>query len=167
MPIYGSTAHANWVSHLNSKLAEINTLQQMVRDFYEANYWDKYRLNEVVSQPVAEWVYDHCVNAGARGAMWIQLAARVTPDGGIGPKSLEAINAADPVALIARVDDIAGAYRLDRAHDNPSQIQFLPSWLRRDGQPESIIAMVIQAAVDGRLDDSEVAKLKAAMEAVA
>lgn len=167
MPVYGSSAHSAWVKQLNGTLAKINTLQQMVQDVYRVNYWDKYRLNEVTSQAVAEWVYDHVVNAGARGAMWIQLAVKVTPDGGIGAKSLEAINAADPAELLTRVEDIAGAFRLDRAHDNPSQIQFLVGWLRRDGQPEEIIAMVRQAAADGRLDDSEVAKIKAAMEATA
>lgn len=165
MPVYGSSAHSAWAKHLNSKLAEINTLQQMVQDFYRVNYWDKYRLSEVASQDVAEWAYDHIVNAGGRGAMWVQLAAKVIPDGGIGPKSLAAINATDPVALLERAEDIAGAYRLDRVHANPSQIQFLTSWLTRDGQPLGIIAMVKQAAADGRLDDSEVATLKAAMAA--
>lgn len=167
MPAYGMSGHSAWVKYLNGTLAKINTLQQMVQDFYRVNYWGKYRLSEITNQAVAEWVYDHVVNGGARGAMWIQLAANVIPDGGIGPKSLAAINGADPVALLERADDIAGAFRLDRAHANPSQIQFLVGWLRRDGQPEEIIAMVRQAAADGRLDDSEVAKIKAAMEATA
>jgi len=167
MPIYGSDAHVNWVRHLNKKLSELTVLQQLVLELYETNYWKANRLGEINNQAVAEWVYDHVVNAGARGVMWIQLAANVTPDGGIGPKSLAAINAADPADLLTRVEDIAGAYRLDRAHDKPSQIQFLTSWLRRDGQPESIIAMVKQAAADGRLDDSEVSTLKAAMATTA
>lgn len=167
MPVYGSAAHANWVKHLNGKLAEIAALQQMVRDFYKTNFWNKYRLSEIVNQEVAEWVYDHCVNAGARGIMWIQLAALAKPDGELGPISIEAINAAPATHLLNRAKDIAGAFRLDRTHDHPSQIQFLTSWLRRDGQPESIIAMVRKAAADGRLDDSEVATLKAAMEATA
>lgn len=99
--------------------------------------------------------------------MWAQLAAQVKPDGKLGAVSIAAINTADPAGLLGRMEDIAGAYRLDRANDNPSQIQFLTSWLRRDGQPDSIIAMVKQAAKDGRLDDSEVVTLKAAMAAVA
>ena len=107
------------------------------------------------------------VNAGARGIMWAQLAAKVKPDGDMGSKSIAAINVANPAELLDRMEDIAGEYRLDRAHNKPSQIQFLTSWLRRDGQAESIIAMVRQAAADGKLDDSEVAKIKAAMEATA
>lgn len=167
MPQYGTDAYRNWVNHLNGLLATFAPLQAAVQSFYKTNFWDANRLGEIASQDVAEWLYDHVVNAGARGAMWMQLAANVTPDGGLGAKSLAAINAADPVVLLNRAEDIAGAYRLDRAHDKPSQIQFLTSWLTRDGQPPEIIAMVKKAASDGRLDDSEVATLKTAMEAVA
>lgn len=165
MPVYGSSAQRNWVKHLNGLLATLAPLQTAVFNFFKINYWDANCLGKITSQDVAEWLYDHVVNAGARGAMWMQLAAKVKPDGGIGPKSLDAINAADPAGLLERAEDIAGAYRLDRAHANPSQIQFLTSWLRRDGQPETIIDMVKKAAADGLLDDSEVEQLKAAMAA--
>ena len=167
MPAYGTGSYRNWAKHLNRALTAITPLQTAVISFYETNFWRFNRLGEIASQDVAEWVYDHIVNAGQRGVMWIQLAARVTPDGGMGAKSLAAINAADPVELLNLAEDIAGAFRLDRAHANPSQIQFLESWLTRDGQPASIIVMVKKAASDGRLDDSEVVKLKTAMEAVA
>lgn len=166
-PAYGTGAYQNWVRYLNAKLAELNQLQGAVVLFYRVNFWDANRLGEITDEPIAAWLYDHVVNAGARGIMWGQLAARVKPDGKLGPVSIAAINAADPVALLNRMEDIAGEYRLDRAHDKPSQIQFLTSWLRRDGQPEEIIAMVRKAAADGRLDDSEVAKLKAEMAATA
>lgn len=167
MPVYGSAAQRNWVKHLNGILATFAPLQAAVLSFYKTNFWDANRLGDIANQAVSEWLYDHVVNAGARGVMWIQLAAKVTPDGGIGPKSLAAINAADPVELLNRAEDIAGAFRLGRAYNDPSQIQFLTSWLRRDGQPESIIAMVQKAASDGRLDDSEMALIKAAMAATA
>lgn len=165
MPHYGTAAYRNWVAYVNQSLARLEPLQQLVREFYQREFWDRYRLGEIASQDVAEWTYDHVVNAGGRGVMWMQLAANVSPDGKLGPQSLAAINTADPAALMERAEDIAAAFRLDRAHDNPSQIQFLTSWLRRDGQPETIIAMVQRAAADGRLDDDEVAQLKAAMAA--
>jgi lysozyme family protein len=167
MPSYGTDAYINWSRHLNRKLAELTVLQQLVLEFYRVKLWNRNRLSEISSQAVAEWVYDHIVNAGQRGVMWIQLAARVTPDGGIGALTLAAINSTPAEELLARADDIAGAYRLDRAAADPSQIQFVVGWLRRDGQPETIIAMVKKAAADGRLDDSEVATLKAAMAATA
>lgn len=162
-PQYGTQAYRNWVKYLDSKLAELNQLQAAVLSFYRVNFWDANRLGEISAEAVVAWIYDHVVNAGQRGIMWAQLAAGCKPDGKLGPVSITAINAADPDVLLERLEDIAAAYRLDRAHANPSQIQFLTSWLRRDGQPESIIAMVRQAAADGVLDDSELARLKSAM----
>lgn len=166
-PHYGTGAYFNWVKTLNKTLAANLTLQKHVLTFYAANFWDPNHLGEIVDQTVAEWTYDHIVNAGARGAMWLQLAASCKPDGAIGPKTIAAVNATDPAHLLERCEDVAGAYRLDKAEANPSQIQFLTSWLRRDGQPESIIAMVRRAAADGKLDSTEVATLKAAMAATA
>lgn len=164
-PYYGTDAYRNWVKHLNLKLSELIQLQRLVVSFYETNFWRANRLDQITNSQVAAWIYDHVVNAGARGVMWAQLAARVTPDGSVGPATLAAINGADPAVLLERMEDIAGAFRLDKAHDNPSQIQFLVGWLRRDGQPEEVIALVRQAAADGRLDDSEVARIKTAMDA--
>jgi len=97
----------------------------------------------------------------------MQLAAKVAPDGSIGPKTLVAINTSDPTRLLQRAEDIAGAYRLDRAHEDPSQIGFLMSWLKRDGQPESILEHVRQLSRDGELDKEEVALLKNEMEETA
>lgn len=167
MPVYGTKAHRAWVDHLNSILATFKPLQAAVVYFYRSNFWEANRLGELTSETVVAWLYDHVVNAGARGIMWAQLAAGVKPDGQLGPLSIAAINSAAPNVLLERMEDIAGAFRLDRAHANPSQCQFLTSWLRRDGQPDSIIALVKQAASDGKLDDSELAQLKAAMAATA
>jgi len=166
-PIYGGPGYSLWVKLLNKKLAENDGLQSLVRIFYFNNFWTANRLNQVNDQGVATWLYNHIVNGGGRGVKWMQIAARVTPDGGIGPKTIAAINATPPAELLARAEDVAGAYRLDVAHKDPSQIQFLTSWLTRDGQPPEIVAMVRAAARDGELDAREVAQLKQAMEATA
>jgi lysozyme family protein len=167
MPYYGTEAYINWSRHLNRKLAELTVLQQLVLEFYRVNFWDANRLGEITHQDVAEWIYDHAVNAGTRGVRWAQLAVNATPDGKMGPATVGRLNLQDPDMTLTRMEDIAGAYRLDRAAANPSQMQFLTSWLRRDGQPEHIIAMVKVAAADGRLDSSELTTLKAAMAATA
>lgn len=167
MPKYGTPEHRAWCRTLNTILAGNATLQRYVDEFYEANFWKANRLGEIESQEIADWIYDHVVNAMARGVMWAQLAAGVRPDGAIGPKTLSAINAMQPGRFLERVADIAGAYRLDKGQEDPTQIQFLPSWLERDGQPPEIIALVRKAARDGRLDLAEVFALKKAMEATA
>jgi lysozyme family protein len=165
-PEHGTTAYQNYVAYLNRCLAALTSLQQLVLDFYKRNFWDKNRLTEVNDQAVAVWIYDHVVNGGGRGAMWAQEAAGVKADGAIGPQTIQAINAADPKALLREAEDVAAFYRMDRAEADPSQIQFLPSWLRRDGVSAGEIRQVMQAARDGLTYD-KVAELKAAIKASA
>ena len=166
-PQYGTASYKSWSRIFNGVLLKDTRLMRLVDQAFKDGFWTAYRLEEIENQEVANWLYDHAVNAGGRGIRWMQLAARVTPDGVIGPNTIRAINAADPEKLIERAADIAGAYRLDRAHDNPSQISFLMSWLTRDGQPESILEHVRQLSRDGELDKEEVALLKNEMEETA
>ena len=159
IPIYGTRTFKKWCGKLNASLTKNEQLQNLVLQFYKANFWDANRLGEIQDQDVANWIYDHAVNGGGRGITWMQEAAGVKGDGSIGPRTLAAINAADPEKLLQTSEDVAAFYRLDRAARDPSQIQFLPSWLRRDGVSEEEIREVMQAAKDG-LTYTEVAALK-------
>ena len=163
-PERGTQAYQNYVAYLNKSLAGFSSLQLHVLDFYKKNFWDKYRLSEVNDQAVATWIYDHVINGYSRGAMWIQEAAGVKADGCIGPQTIQAINAADPKALLQAATDVTAFYRLDRAEADPSQIPFLPSWLRRDGVSVEEIQQVMQAAKDG-LTYAKVAELKEQIKA--
>lgn len=165
-PAYGTTEYRSWVKHLNGLLAEKPALQQLVLTFYRVNFWDANLLGDIKVQSVATWLYDHAVNGGGRGIKWMQESAGVTADGDIGPKSIEAINAHDPALLLQEAEDVAAFYRLDKAAADPSQIQFLPSWLRRDGVSQEEIQKVMQAAKDG-LTYAEVKELKAMIQATA
>lgn len=156
---YGTPGYESWVKYLNKTLAADVTLQGLVDRFFKSGYWDAYRLDEIQDQAVAEWIYDHAVNGGARGIMWIQEAAGAVADGKVGPITLKAINDADPATLLQEAEDVAAFYRLDRAAADPSQIQFLPSWLRRDGVSAEEIRQVMAMAKDG-LTYTEVAGLK-------
>ena len=144
-----------------ANLKNMPALQKLVLEFYAKNFWEANRLGEIVSQDVADWLYDHAVNGGGRGIQWLQEALGVTADGSVGPKTLAAINAADPEALLRKATIVASLYRLQKAHDKPSQIQFLHSWLDRDGlAPELIKLVLAEAKDDGILDDNELAALR-------
>lgn len=104
----------------------------LVRGFYRANFWTAMRLEEVKNQQVAEMLFDFGVNAGTGTAVKLaQITVGATPDGRIGPKTLAALNAADPekfalaytLAKIARYRDIVARDR--------SQIKFLVGWINR------------------------------------
>src|SRR5215831_17593978 len=72
----------------------------------EREYWDAMRLAEIENQNVANKLFDMGVNLGTRQASFyaqramnalVAVDARVAEDGVIGPRTLAAINAADPI----------------------------------------------------------------------
>jgi len=78
------------------------SLQQKVRDLYEANYWDKIQGDQIEDQDVAESIFDFAVNAGPRtSAKLAQMAVEAKADGVIGPVTLKKINADDKRAFLA------------------------------------------------------------------
>lgn len=128
-PDYGTTAYRNWVEYLNKCLEQINVLQALVLAFYKDNFWK--RLGEINSQDLAAFVYDKDVNTGSKGSKWLQEALGVTVDGSIGPKTIAAANAANPVTLLERMEELARSYYIQLAANDPSQKQFLNGWLAR------------------------------------
>lgn len=104
----------------------------LVRGFYRANFWTALRLEEVNDQDVARTLFDFGVNAGVgTAAKLAQVVVGTTPDGRIGPKSLAAINAADPALFLARYA-LAKLARYEQiVTRDRSQGKFLLGWVRR------------------------------------
>jgi len=105
---------------------------QLVRGFYHQQFWDSLNLERVGPQRIAQSIFDFAVNAGcAPAAKLAQIVVGTTPDGKLGPRSLEALNAADPdrfalaytIAKIARYRDIVMRDR--------TQSKFLLGWVNR------------------------------------
>lgn len=132
-PRYGTESYYNWARHFNKLAAENTALQRAVVDFYSTNFWKANRLGEINNQAVANQMYDWAVNTGSRGNKWVQRALGLVDDGAIGPKSIEAINTADPKEFMPKAREFAKEHRLKVCEKNPSQKQFLAGWLRRDG----------------------------------
>jgi lysozyme family protein len=67
---------------------------------YKTKYWDKIKGDDLPTG-VDYVVFDAAVNSGpGRAAKWLQACVGVEPDGGIGPKTLAAVNAFDANQLI-------------------------------------------------------------------
>lgn len=142
-PSFGTTEYSHWVKWLNAVLAELNTLQQFVLDFYLLNFWK--RLGEIENQELATWVYDKNVNTGDNGSRWLQEAAHVTVDGQIGSITLAAVNAADPFVLLERMKTMAVDHYLAEAQ-KPHQKGFWKSWIARVGlSPEKLAQANLEA----------------------
>lgn len=104
---------------------------QLVREFYKVSYWDPIQGDRIISQVIAQVIFDFHVNAGAVARKLAQLVVGATPDGVIGNKTLAALNAYDEdrfvmayaLAKIARYRDIVSRDR--------SQLKFLLGWINR------------------------------------
>jgi lysozyme family protein len=107
-------------------------LTSMVRDFYKVEFWDKMRGDEIREQEIANSIFNFGVNAGMGMAVKLaQLVVNATPDGGIGPKTVELLNQQNP-------SDFRKSYALTKiaryveiCNKNPIQVKFLKGWLNR------------------------------------
>lgn len=136
-PAYGTGEYFNWVKFLNRQLAGITALQQLVDSFYRANFWKD--LSQINDQTLATWVYDKDVNTGSMGTRWLQAALGVVVDGCVGPKTIEAANAADAFVVLERMKTCAVDYYLTLAQ-KPCQKAFWRSWIERVGlSPEKLL----------------------------
>ena len=107
-------------------------LTQSVRDFYRREFWDRVSGDSITSQTVAETLFDFAVNAGTgTAAKLAQIVVGVVPDGGIGPKTLAALNGCEPELFalkyaLAKVTRYAEICNRDR-----TQSKFLLGWINR------------------------------------
>lgn len=51
-------------STLNAALKKDNNITQIVKKTYKSNYWDKFKLDKMYNQRLAENIFDDCVNRG-------------------------------------------------------------------------------------------------------
>lgn len=73
---------------------------------YRSGYWDRIKGDDLPAG-VDYATFDAAVNSGpGRGAKWLQHALLVTLDGAIGPQTIAAAKAADPVRTIDAMCDL-------------------------------------------------------------
>jgi hypothetical protein len=94
-------------SEINAELKKDPDLIGKVQDFYRRNFWAPW-MGQLSAQPVANWAFDKGVNMGLHEmVVLLQRAAGVVDDGKFGPKSLAAVNGADPAQLVKAAHDQA------------------------------------------------------------
>lgn len=122
---------------------------------YKPMYWDKIGGDTIRSQPLAEIIFDHAVNAGAsRAVKMLQMllntyfGQRLAVDGLMGNHTMAALNRANPNTLFTHFkalrqdyyNYLAGNYNGPhaaffnqslKAAPNPNQRKFLNGWLNR------------------------------------
>ncbi|GAB1258560.1 glycoside hydrolase family 108 protein [Aurantivibrio plasticivorans] len=126
--------HSNWQGWdlIDNNDLENPKLTELVFDFYKEKFWDKIRGDQIESQRIAQTLFDFAVNAGVRTASKLaQLVVGSTPDGIIGSKSLEKINAAEEELFVTKYALAKVARYTEIVKRDRSQIKFLVGWLNR------------------------------------
>ena len=110
----------------------VDQAKEEVRKRYKTNYWKPLGLDKVVSYDVAQVLLSSSVLSGPLTALRLaQRVVGVPADGIIGPQTLSALNATDPVLFELRY----GFVRIDRFYrigsKNPSQRKWFRGWVKR------------------------------------
>lgn len=107
-------------------------LTGMVRDFYKEHFWDKVRGDDILSQTIAQSIFDFSVNTGLRIATKLaQTIIKVMPDGFTGDKTVAALNAEDEETFILKYMIVKVARYAAICNKDKSQKKFLLGWLNR------------------------------------
>ena len=103
----------NWEAHVGHQVTHDDMRKLTpadVKPLYKKKYWDVVRADELPSG-IDYMVFDMGVNAGpGRSIKLLQTAVGVTPDGGFGPMTMAAVQAADPVELIEKFSQAKEAF---------------------------------------------------------
>ena len=108
------------------------TLQENIKTFYKANYWDIIKGNDMQNQAVADSIFDFAVNAGVKtSATMVQTIIGASPDGNIGPASLAILNKFD-VGYFLALFKIAKIERyMAIIKKRPMSKKYLYGWILR------------------------------------
>jgi len=107
-------------------------LQEKIKRFYEVNYWDRVRGDEISDQNIAESIFDFAVNAGViTSSKLAQITVGAEPDGTIGPQTLQQLNTQDPRTFLALFALNKIARYLSICEKRSESKKFFYGWVKR------------------------------------
>jgi len=98
---------------------------------YHRDFW---KFDGINNQPLANKIFDMYVNMGAMAIRVLQRALGLPQDNIYGPHVEAAVNASEPVGLLAHYKEELAAHYHWVVQQNPREIIFLSNWLRRAAQ---------------------------------
>lgn len=94
-------------------------------------FWDRWKADQIISQPLANILVDWVWASGVNGIKIPQRVLGITADGIVGPKTLAALNAANPKELFDKLHNERIKFVEGIVQRNPSQKKFINGWKRR------------------------------------
>jgi len=115
-----------------ANLEKDTDLQQMVERFYQVQFWDKMKGDEITNQQAANSIFDFAVNAGCSTSVSLaQLVIGAETDGVFGTESLAALNAFDPEHFSAAFTVTKIARYITIVKKRPESRKYFYGWICR------------------------------------
>ena len=107
------------------------TKQDVINRILKPHYWDRWKADQIVSQPIANILVDWVWGSGKWGIIIPQRLLGVEADGVAGQQTITAVNKQSPADLFARIKTARLTFLNDVVKNNPSQRVFLKGWINR------------------------------------
>jgi lysozyme family protein len=115
-----------------SSLDKHTELQDKIKSFYEINYWDRVKGDDIVSDTVAMSIFDFAVNAGVTtSSSLVQMVVETPADGIIGKQTIEKLNQFDPENFLAAFTVAKIARYVNIVKKRPTSQKYFYGWVRR------------------------------------
>ncbi|MEM9835160.1 MAG: glycosyl hydrolase 108 family protein [Bacteroidota bacterium] len=103
----------------------------VAKDIYYEVFWRGMHAPRFPTQELADIVFDGHVNHGGWGIKLLQRALGIKEDGSVGPITIAAVRAADPVETFQAYYNLRYDFYHGIVRRRPTQKKFLKGWLRR------------------------------------
>ena len=107
------------------------TKQDVINRILKPHYWDRWKADQIISQPIANILVDWVWGSGKWGIIIPQRLLGVESDGVVGQQTITAVNKQKPADLFARIKTARLTFLNDIVKNNPSQRVFLKGWINR------------------------------------
>lgn len=100
-------------------------------DILKTMFWDRWQADQIVNQSIAEILVDWIWASGKYGITIPQQVLGVKVDGVVGPKTIAAVNAANPAELFGKIRAERIAFINRICVSRPVNNKYKKGWLRR------------------------------------
>jgi len=125
--------HPSWAgwNFIDNNDMDNSKITGLVKSFYKKNFWDRLSC-DYIKDSIAHTIFDFGINVGVKvSAKLAQIAAGVTPDGIIGPKSISALNASDKESFVLKFTLAKITRYANICNKDKTQKKFLLGWINR------------------------------------
>lgn len=107
------------------------TKQDVVNRILKPHYWDRWKADQIISQPIANILVDWVWGSGKWGVIIPQRLLGLQTDGVVGQLTIAAVNKQNPAELFARIKTARVEFLNNIVKNDPSQSVFLRGWINR------------------------------------